>query len=526
MPLSVDQPQPSVDKDGKVSSSPGDTIKTRMRLGDLLVRAKLVTREDVERALETQAISGGRLGDHLVAAGAVERKALDDFLNRMPVEPGTIASTKIDETELLGLLIKLIYTNRLGTIRQFIDAIKLPYHVVSDLASMAVDRQLLRTLGTSGADSLIDMGYALTEGGKHWALDALQQSRYAGPAPVTLDDFTERVHLQRVTNELITFERIRTAIADLSFEDSIIEQSGPALNSGRAILLYGPPGNGKTSVALRFASVFNDVIYVPYAIIIEGQIIRVYDPSIHIRLNSADISSDENNLSFVRNEEYDARWVPCRRPFVVTGGELTLEMLDLRYNATAQFYEAPLHMKALGGCFVIDDFGRQLVSPTNLLNRWIVPMESRVDYLKLHTGKSFSIPFEELVIFSTNLDPEDLMDPAFLRRLPYKIEIGSPTFELYERIFGRECQRYGLTLSKDVFDSIVYKIIKEKKLDLAAYQPKFIVDQVVATCRFMGQEPHFEQRFIDYAINNLRVRRDTRARPQPPIPSSPRPSFS
>jgi len=217
-------------------------------------------------------------------------------------------------------------------------------------------------------------------------------------------------------------------------------------------------------------------------------------------------------MSFLRVEEYDARWVPCRRPFILTGGELTLEMLDLRYDNAGHFYEAPLHLKALGGCFVIDDFGRQLVSPTNLLNRWIVPLESRFDYLKLHTGKTFSIPFEELIIFSTNLDPEDLMDTAFLRRLPYKIEVGAPSLENYRSIFNAECERRGLTLPSDIFDAIVEKITGEKGLELAAYQPRFMVDQVVATCRFMGQAPHFEPRFIEYAINNLRVRPSTAAK--------------
>jgi hypothetical protein len=279
------------------------------------------------------------------------------------------------------------------------------------------------------------------------------------------------------------------------------------------MLLYGPPGNGKTSVALRYASVFDDVIYVPYAIMIEGQLIRVFDPSVHVPLTSVTSIDNDNELSFARREELDARWVPVKRPFIVVGGELTLEMLDLRYNATAKFYEAPLHMKALGGCFIIDDFGRQLVSPTNLLNRWIVPLESRVDYLKLHTGKSFSIPFEELVMFSTNLDPEDLMDPAFLRRLPYKIEIGSPSLKLYEQIFKKECERQGIELPEEIFEGIVYKVTKEKGLDLAAYQPRFIVDQVMATCRFMGQPPHFEPRFIDYAIDNLRVRRGSAVSP-------------
>jgi len=184
-------------------------------------------------------------------------------------------------------------------------------------------------------------------------------------------------------------------------------------------------------------------------------------------------------------------------------------MLDLRFDPAANFYEAPLHVKALGGCFVIDDFGRQLVSPTNLLNRWIVPLESRVDYLKLQNGKNFSVPFEEMVIFSTNLEPEDLMDPAFLRRLPYKIEVGGPSRERYWTIFEKECERQGLSLPLELFDLIVHKITVEKELELAAYQPRFLVDQVVATCRFMRQPPHFEPRFIDYALNNLKVRRTT-----------------
>ena len=471
------------------------------------MRVKLVTEGDVAKALERMAEQGGRLGDNLVAIGAIEQRVLDAFIHRIPSEPADIAATKIDETELLSLLMKLIYTGRLENNRQFVEAIKLPYHLVVDLVQMAVDRQLLRTLGTRDTSSLVDMSYVLTDEGRRWTIDALQRLRYVGPAPVTLDEFTEQVNLQKLTNELITYERIRQALGDLVFDDSIVEQCGPALNSGRAMLLYGPPGNGKSSVAFRMGSVFTDVIYVPYAVSIEGQIIRIFDPSFHVPVGTPPKSSGDAALSFLRHEEYDARWVACKRPFVMAGGELTLEMLDLRYDAGGHFYEAPLHVKALGGCFIIDDFGRQLVSPTNLLNRWIVPLEGRVDYLKLHTGKTFTIPFEELIIFSTNLEPEDLMDPAFLRRLPYKIEIGAPSIELYRQIFEKESAKQGLAMSDHIFDFIVSKIVGEKELELAAYHPRFIVDQVVATCRFMRQEPHFEPRYIEYAVNNLRVRR-------------------
>jgi DNA polymerase III delta prime subunit len=479
-----------------------------MRLGDLLIQAKLVTPQQIASAVSLQTERGGRLGDHLIAEGAITEDALNQFLHRIPVEPRDVKATGIDENELLSLLLKLIYQDRLETVRSFMDAIKLPYHIVLGLIRTAIDRQLLYTKGMRNSENPLDMVYAFTDQGRTWTIDAMQQLRYAGPCPVTLKDFTAQVNLQKLTNELVTFERIRQSVADLSFSDSIIEQAGPALNSGRAMLLYGPPGNGKTTVALRLANVFSDVIYVPYAISVEGQIIRVHDPSIHQPIPVPPKPAVDTGMpSFMRTEEFDARWIPCRRPFVVAGGELNLDMLDLRYDQNSHFYEAPLHMKVLGGCFVIDDFGRQLVSPTRLLNRWIVPLESRVDYLKLHTGKSFSIPFEELVIFSTNLEPEDLMDPAFLRRLPYKIEVGAPSLENYKRIFTKECELHGLTLTPEIFDYIVHKIKHVKELDLAAFQPRFILDQVVASCRFMSIPPQFERRFVDYAIDNLRVNR-------------------
>ena len=481
-------------------------------MADLLVQAKLVTTDDVAKGLERMVGSGGRLGDNLVAIGAIDQKVLNDFLHRIPGEPADIKATGIDELDLMGLLMKLMYSGRLETCRQFVEAIKLPYPIVIELVTMAIDRHLIHSLGTRGSSGPLDLAYSFTEEGKRWTLDALERLRYIGPAPVALDDFTFRVNLQKLTNELVTFDRIRGGLGNLILEDTMIEQYGPALNSGRAMLLYGPPGNGKTSVAHALGSIFSDVIYVPYAISVEGQIIRYFDPSIHIPVTTTNLK-DDGAISFVRSAEYDARWVACRRPFVVTGGELTLDMLDLRYDETGHFYEAPLHVKALGGCFIIDDFGRQLVSPRNLLNRWIVPLEDRVDYLNLHTGKSFSIPFEELVIFSTNLEPEDLMDPAFLRRLPYKIEVGSPTPEIYRKIFENECAKHHLELTDDIFNIICYKVVKEKNLDLAAFQPRFIVDQVVAACRFIGIKPHFEPRFIEYALNNLKVHRISPAAP-------------
>ena len=481
-------------------------------MGELLIRANLVTEKDVSAALQRQVLQGGTLGDNLVALGIIDARTIDRFIRRVPQEPADIESTGIADTDLLALFMKLMFSARMEKLGQIADGIKLPQHIVMDLANIAIERQLIYTLGAMSSDSVLDMRYAMTDEGKRWTLEVLQRSGYIGPAPVTLAEFIDRVNMQKPTNERVTLENVHEAIKELTMDETIVEQAGPALNSGRAILLYGPPGNGKTSVALSFASVFQDVIHVPYAITVEGQIIRFFDPRLHLQANlPAELDDGSGAASFLRDTR-DKRWVTCRRPFVVAGGELTLDMLDLRYDEKGHYYEAPLHMKALGGCFLIDDFGRQFVSPRDLLNRWIVPMESRVDYLKLRSGASFSIPFEEIVIFATNLNPEDLMDPAFLRRLPYKIEVGPPGLDQFHRIFQMECARHKLTLSEEVFNFIVYMITKEKELELAGFQPTFIVEQVTATCRFLGKDPELKSPYVEYAINNLRVRRNAEPR--------------
>jgi len=288
---------------------------------------------------------------------------------------------------------------------------------------------------------------------------------------VTLTEFTFQVSLQKLTNERVTFEKIRKALGELTFDASIVEQSGPALNSGRAMLLYGPPRQWQDQLR-TFA---------------EQRLQRCDLRALcdyhrgpdHLRSRPRRSSRSESHppwpttgwLSFVRAEEYDARWVPCRRPFVATGGELTLEMLELRYDPAGHFYEAPLHMKALGAVFVIDDFGRQLVSPTSLLNRWIVPLENRVDYLKLHTGKSFSIPFEELVIFSTNLEPEDLMDPASCAGFPTRSRSRRPAWNSTSRSSRRSARGWDSRCPAASLTASCGSSRWKKGLELAAYQP-------------------------------------------------------
>ena len=275
------------------------TIDSRVRLGDLLIRANLVTEKDVTAALGHMREHGGRLGDSLIAVGAIDPAVLNEFMHRIPKEPKNIAETGIEESELLALLMKLIYSLGLSNVPQFTETIKLPMQMVMDLTQLAIERQLLYTLGARNSESPVGIHYALTEEGRRWTQEAISRSGYIGPAPVPLEEFIERVILQKPTNERITADRIVKALSDLTLTGSIVEQTGPALNSGRAILLYGPPGNGKTSVAVSFAGVFHDVIYVPYAIMVEGSIIRFHDPRIHVPISPI-LKSEDDSQSFIR----------------------------------------------------------------------------------------------------------------------------------------------------------------------------------------------------------------------------------
>ncbi len=471
-----------------------------MELGKILLKKKIVTQEQIDQALAHQKEFGGRLGDCLVAMGFLEQDHLKGVMTDPPKAPQTPEDSGIPVGELRNLLLKIMATMELQSPGQIADVMKLPRPVVKTLIDEGVEHRIIETLGAAGDGAMMgDLRFTLTTQGKERAAKALEHNTYIGAAPVSLETYTDQIQKQKITNERVNPRQVESAFDNLVIAQQFMDNIGPAINSGRSILLYGPPGNGKTTIAERIAHIFSNVVYIPYCVQVDGQIIKVYDPAVHVEV----AREEENTGKSIRRDSVDRRWVPCERPIVITGGELNMEMLDLKYNPQARFYEAPLHIKALGGTFIIDDFGRQLVSPEEILNRWIVPLQSRVDFLKLHTGKSFEIPFDELIIFSTNLQPKDLMDPAFLRRIPFKLETIGPNVDQFRDIFAAIAGKSGLEVPDEVFDYVVAELEQRTGGELACYQPAFIIDQVLCACKYTSSPPVMERSLVERAIGNL-----------------------
>jgi hypothetical protein len=440
--------------------------------------------------------------EDLLAAMGLDSGGLEGLLHRVPTEPATVAQTKIPQTELLNLVLKHLHVRGLETVSQLVPALGLGPHVLLEVLESAVSQRLVAHGGV-GNDG--EMRFSILDAGRRWAADALDQSQYIGPAPVTFEDFAAQLERQQITDQRVTLPRMKEAFQGLTIADRLVRAIGPALNSGRCILLFGPPGNGKTSIATRIHRLFDDVVFMPHAISVDGHVIRVFDAILHEPIETPE---EPDAMTKVVRRSYDRRWVPCRRPFIMVGGELTLDQLDLRYDRTVGFYEAPLPVKAIGGCFVIDDFGRQTATPAQLLNRWIVPLENKFDSLKLHTGRTIRVAFDEMVIFSTNRRPEELLDAAQLRRVPYKIEIPGPTRDDFRAILENLSRANGLVLTDEIFDGIVEMLTEKKQVKLAAYHASFIVSQMLAISRFMGVPPSFEWEYIEEAMENLRVAED------------------
>jgi MoxR-like ATPase len=463
------------------------------RLGDRLLEDRVLTEKQLEMALERQRLRGGRIGDNLVALGLLSEQELLTFFKRTPKAPRTVEETGLSLSFICDLVMKHVILMGEFTLPEVAEKTKLPISVL-DKAIDELRREHM--LETRGAQAFTKVAYKLivTEAGKNRATDLLDVCRYVGPAPVSFDDYRSMVAVQTVKSIVVSEQSVNKAFAHLIVSGQLLKRIGPAVSSGKAIFLYGPPGNGKTSIAETIGEVLPGHVYMPHAVTVANEIITVYDP-----VNNVAVEPDAGA------EAVDQRWVRIKRPVVMAGGELTLKTLDLDYNPVTNFYEAPLQMKANNGLFIVDDFGRQQMDPQSLLNRWIVPLERRIDLLTFHTGMKFEIPFDQLVVFSTNLEPKNLVDEAFLRRIRYKIKIDHPSRDEYERIFMTMCEANGITFKKELLEHLIDNYYNRLGVKLNACHPRDIIDHVIDTSIYYGRAAELTEETISAAWENYFV---------------------
>ncbi|MDA1215071.1 MAG: hypothetical protein O2955_21430, partial [Planctomycetota bacterium] len=411
-----------------------------------------------------------------------------------PSVPTTLEESGLTIMQVGDLILKQLYLQGCLLGVDMARNARLPFNIVDDVLRFLKDEKCLEVM-SGEMIGRASYRFNLTELGRLRAREAFELCRYVGPAPVSLEAYVQQCRRQTVKGISCNAESLSHAFADIVLKKDLLSLLGPAVCSGRSIFIYGPPGNGKSLVGRglgRYLNTFGGEIYIPYALQSEGAIITLYDPTLHQATDDGDLPHkplnprDEQAMENARHSyepSVDMRWRRIRRPVIITGGELTLEMLDLRYIKTSNFYTAPLHIKANSGVFLIDDFGRQIVSPRDLLNRWILPLEERIDYLTLITGKKFSVPFEQLIIFSTNLDPAELVDEAFLRRIRHKIEIGPPDREFYTRIFQLCCEQREIPYRPEVVDFIYRQYYDQGKTPKSS-DPRDLLDIADSICRF------------------------------------------
>ena len=401
-----------------------------------------------------------------------------------------VEDTGLSQLWLQDLALKILYFQGYMGGFKIAEAMALPFSGITDQILDALKREKFVEVRSS------QMGlgegayqYAITGAGIARAREALERSQYAGQAPVPIEAYNKAIRRQNQGRMAITSRLLRQALSELVLSETTFHRIGPAVNSGTSIFIYGPPGNGKTSVARAVGKmILSTSMYIPFAIYIDGQVVKLYDSVNHKKAPEKEPVLT-NSGSLRSGKRPDPRWIRIRRPFIVTGGELTLHGLDLVFDDVNKFYEAPFQVKANGGILLIDDFGRQMVRPRDLLNRWIVPLENRIDYLTLHTGRKVEVPFNVLVVFSTNLPPKDLVDEAFLRRLRHKIEIGDPSYEEYREIFKRVAQGKGVQYDDQGLGYLLQEWYVKRGRKLRASHPRDICDQIIDIANFMSLEP-------------------------------------
>ena len=442
------------------------------------------------------------------------QKMLQQVQAPPPQSPRTLQESGLSVNQVCDLILKQFYLQ--GTLLgvEVARNARLPFNVIDECLRFLKDDRCIEV--TSGeVIGRVSYRFNLTEIGRTRAKEAFDYCRYVGPAPVPLEQYVEQCRRQAVSGINCTSEPLLEAFESLIIEPHLLAELGPAVCSGKSIFLYGPPGNGKSQIAKglgKFLNLHGGEIYVPYAIQSENSIITIFDPSLHRTTDDGEVSAllgdtknaqTHHDINHLLHENHpDMRWRRVRRPVVVTGGELTLDMLDLRFNQASNFYVAPLQVKANGGVFMIDDFGRQIAKPRDLLNRWILPLEERIDYVTLATGKKFPVPFEQLIIFSTNLDPADLADDAFLRRIRHKIKIGTPARELYTEIFNLCCNQRKIAFEPRAVEYLYSKYYDHGQLPRSS-DPRDLLEIIQSICRFRNQRLVLTQELVDEAAQRF-----------------------
>jgi len=417
----------------------------------------------------------------------------------VPSVPDKIEDLGISSSALEHLVLKHLYfrgellgrelAGQLGLQFSLIDA---PIENLKRLHHVAVKK----SMGMGNASAV----FALTESGRNLSREVLENNQYAGPVPVPLDQYIEVVRKQRLAENWLSEDGLNGAFKHLVVAEDILEQLGPAVNSNKSFLIYGQPGNGKTALAEAFLHIETDPIYMPYAIECQGNIVQLYDPIYHKKIEAAESARSAMNVN-----EHDGRWFKCRRPFIITGGELTLDMLDLSYNKVSKVYDAPFQLKANNGIYLIDDFGRQRATPAEVLNRWIVPMERRVDYLTFQTGGKMTVPFEAFLIFSTNLRPDQLGDEAFLRRIQYKMYLRSPDAQEFIQIFQRYAESRGLDCPAGLAEHFVQKHYVDGSKRLRRCHPRDVVSHAIDVIHFKRLPMTLTDKLLDRAFRSCFV---------------------
>jgi predicted ATPase with chaperone activity len=424
-----------------------------------------------------------------------------------PIAPHSIQETELSVSFLADLVLKTLYFEGYVSGYEVSELIRLPFKNITDRILEFLKRErFLEVKGSSGgAYAEAGYEYAITSKGSERAREIMERSQYAGPAPVTLKSYKEAMRKQALQSISISPDQVRMALSHLVLSDKVLDRVGPAVNSSRSIFLFGHPGNGKTTIAEAIGfMILQDEIYIPHAVEVNGQVIKVYDPVTH-KIISGEPAAGQFGTLGADSQRLDRRWLRIRRPVIVTGGELTLESLDLAWDNTRKYYEAPLQMKANGGMFLIDDFGRQQVRPRDLLNRWIVPLEKGFDYLTLQTGNVIEIPFDMLIIFATNLEPRDLVDEAFLRRIRHKIDIQDPTYDEYREIFRRVARSKDIEYDEAMLSYVLQEFYVKPNRELRSCHPRDILDQITDIARFRGISSRLSKELIDQACQGYFV---------------------